>query len=59
MKKLQLPENIEVDKKASVALPASGCGIPETSLKIGKTFAQFMEENAGLSRLIDTRKRNL
>merc|ERR1712025_1345832 len=53
-------EAIEADKKAAVALPASGkCSIPATELKVGKTFAQFMEENASLRTLIDTGKGNL
>merc|ERR1712142_988046 len=40
-------EAIEADKKASVALPASGkCSIPATDLKVSRTFVQFMEENA-------------
>merc|ERR1712241_833606 len=45
-------ETVEADKKAAVALPA-------TELKVGKTFAQFMEENASLKTLIDTGKGNL
>jgi len=53
-------EAVEADKKAAVALPASGkCSIPATDLKIGKTFAQFMEENSSLRTLIDTGKGNL
>jgi len=53
-------EAVEADKKAAVTLPASGkCSIPATELKIGKTFVQFMEENAGLRALIDTGKGNL
>merc|ERR1711970_454291 len=53
-------EAIEADKKASVALPASGkCSIPATELKVGRTFSAFMEENAGLRTLIDTGKGNL
>merc|ERR1712098_152186 len=53
-------ETVEADKKAAVALPASGkCSIPATELKVGKTFAQFMEENASLRILIDTGKGNL
>ena len=53
-------EAVEADKKAAVALPASGkCAIPAAELKIGKTFVQFMEENAGLRGLIDTGKGNL
>merc|ERR1712050_488566 len=53
-------EAVEADKKAAVALPASGkCSIPASELKVGKTFAQFMEENASLRTLIDTGKGNL
>merc|ERR1711970_1380735 len=53
-------EAIEADKKASVALPASGkCSIPATELKVGRTFSEFMGENAGLRTLIDTGKGNL
>merc|ERR1712038_608542 len=37
--------SVEADKKASVALPASGkCSIPATELKVGRTFSAFMEE---------------
>merc|ERR1712106_860694 len=53
-------ESVEADKKAAVALPASGkCSIPAAELKLGKTFVQFMEENAGLRGMIDTGKGNL
>merc|ERR1711892_706283 len=53
-------ESVEADKKAAVALPASGkCCIPATELKLGKTFVQFMEENASLRGMIDTGKGNL
>merc|ERR1712141_740289 len=53
-------EAIEADKKAAVALPASGkCSIPATELKVGRTFSAFMEENASLRTLIDTGKGNL
>merc|ERR1712227_240259 len=53
-------EAVEADKKAAVALPASGkCSIPATDLKIAKTFVQFMEENSSLRTLIDTGKGNL
>merc|ERR1712002_1029692 len=45
-------EAIEADKKAAVALPA-------TELKVGRTFSEFMEENAALRTLIDTGKGNL
>merc|ERR1711892_1288996 len=53
-------EVVEADKKADVALPASGkCAIPATDLKVVRTFAKFMEENAGLRGLIDAGKGNL
>merc|ERR1712066_1063243 len=53
-------EAIEADKKAAVALPASGkCSIPATDLKVGRTFSDFMGENAALRTLIDTGKGNL
>merc|ERR1711931_273192 len=53
-------EAIEADKKADVALPASGkCSIPATDLKISRTFSAFMEENASLRGMIDTGKGNL
>merc|ERR1712228_183660 len=53
-------EAVEADKKADVALPASGkCSIPATDLKVSRTFVQFMEENASLRTLIDTGKGNL
>merc|ERR1719186_1136575 len=53
-------ESVEADKKAAVALPASGkCSIPASELKLVKTFVQFMEENVGLRGMIDTGKGNL
>merc|ERR1712142_1192059 len=53
-------EAVEADKKADVALPASGkCSIPATDLKISRTFVEFMEENASLRTMIDTGKGNL
>merc|ERR1712106_26991 len=53
-------EGVEADKKAAVALPASGkCSIPATDLKFARSFSQFMEENAGLRGLISTGKGNL
>merc|ERR1719283_540031 len=53
-------EAVEADKKAAVALPASGkCSIPATDLKISRTFVEFMEENASLRGMIDTGKGNL
>merc|ERR1719230_2141301 len=53
-------EAVEADKKAEVALPASGkCSIPATQLKLGKTFVQYMEENASPRGMIDAGKGNL
>merc|ERR1711892_396093 len=53
-------EAIEADKKAAVALPASGkCSIPAAELKVVRTFVEFMEENASLRGLIDAGKGNL
>jgi len=53
-------EAVEADKKAAVALPASGkCSIPAAELKVVRTFVEFMEENAGLRGLIDAGKGNL
>merc|ERR1712180_558410 len=53
-------EAIEADKKASVALPASGkCSIPATELRVGRSFSEFMGENSSLRTLIDTGKGNL
>merc|ERR1712106_20937 len=48
------------DQKAAVTLSASGeCCIPAAQLKLGKTFAAFMAENAGFDALIDAGKGNL
>merc|ERR1719431_1552701 len=53
-------EAVEADQKAAVALPTSGkCSIPATQLKLGKTFVEFLSENAGLDALIDTGKGTL
>merc|ERR1711875_216797 len=53
-------ETVEADKKAAVALPASGkCSIPATELKVGKTFAQFMEENTNKRTMNYSAKRTL
>merc|ERR1712055_1073031 len=53
-------EAIDADKKAGVALPASGkCAIPASELKVGKTFVQYMEENASFRDIIDSGKGNL
>merc|ERR1711970_754545 len=53
-------EAVEVDKKAEVALPASGkCSIPAAQLKLGKTFVQYMEENASFRDMIEAGKDKL
>merc|ERR1712001_517115 len=53
-------EVIEADKKAAVALPASGkCSIPAKDLKLGKSFEDYMAENAWMRELCDTGKGNL
>merc|ERR1712001_16373 len=53
-------EVVEADKKAAVALPASGkCSIPAKDLTIGKSFADFMAENAWMKELCETGKGNL
>merc|ERR1711944_140500 len=53
-------EAVEADKKATVALPASGkCSIPAKELKIGKSFVDFMGENSSLRAMVDTGKGNL
>merc|ERR1711997_1300152 len=52
-------EAIEADKKAAVALPASGkCSIPAKDLTIGKSFADYMAENAWMKELCETGKGN-
>merc|ERR1712002_278382 len=51
---------IDADKKAGVALPASGkCSIPATELKIGKTFVEYMDANANFRDIIESGKGNL
>merc|ERR1711981_1435501 len=53
-------EAIEADKKAAVALPASGkCSIPAKDLTITKSFADYMAENAWMKELCETGKGNL
>merc|ERR1711902_327655 len=53
-------EAVEADKKAAVALPASGkCSIPATELKLEGSFVDFMSKNDSLRGLIDTGKGNL
>merc|ERR1739848_711210 len=53
-------EAIEADKKAAVALPASGkCSIPAKDLTIGKSFVDHMAENTWMRELCETGKGNL
>merc|ERR1712045_1071438 len=53
-------EVVEADKKAAVALPASGkCSIPAKELKLEGTFVDFVEENAWMREHIETGKGNL
>merc|ERR1711983_361236 len=53
-------EVIEADKKATVALPASGkCSIPAKDLKLARPFVAYTEENAWMRSLVDTGKGNL
>merc|ERR1712025_1244323 len=53
-------EVIEAEKKAAVALPASGkCSIPAKELKLEGSFVDFMSKNDSLRGLIDTGKGNL
>merc|ERR1712102_117185 len=53
-------EVIEAEKKAAVALPASGkCSIPAKDLKVPRTFADYMDENAWMREHIETGKGNL
>merc|ERR1712106_180400 len=53
-------EAVDADKKAGVALPASGkCAIPAFELKISRTFVEYMEENAAFRSLIDAGKGDL
>merc|ERR1711953_831889 len=53
-------EAIDADKKAAVALPASGkCSIPAKDLKIARKFIDYMEENKWMRDLVDTGKGNL
>merc|ERR1712141_668854 len=53
-------EAIEADKKAAVALPASGkCSIPAKDLTIGKSFEDFMSENTWMRELCESGKGNL
>merc|ERR1712218_383849 len=53
-------EVVEADKKAAVALPASGkCSIPAKELKLEGTFVDFVGKAGGLRELIDSGKGNL
>merc|ERR1712027_66123 len=53
-------ESVEADKKAAVALPASGkCSIPAKELEVGGSFVDFVASVGGLHELIETGKGNL
>merc|ERR1712029_501663 len=53
-------EAIEADKKADVALPASGkCSIPAKDLKLEGSFVDFVNKNPSLRELVETGKGNL
>merc|ERR1719159_2202679 len=53
-------ESIEADKKADVALPASGkCSIPAKDLKLPSSFVDFMSENSNFRDIIEAGKGNL
>merc|ERR1712214_273104 len=53
-------ESVEADKKAAVALPASGkCSIPAKELKLEGTFVDFMNKNSKLRDMVETGKGNL
>merc|ERR1712241_224538 len=53
-------ESVEADKKAAVALPASGkCSIPAKELKIEGSFVDFMSKNSKLRDMVETGKGNL
>merc|ERR1719295_97606 len=53
-------EVVEADKKATVALPASGkCSIPAKELKLEGTFVDFMSKNSKLRDMVETGKGNL
>merc|ERR1711963_882559 len=56
----QAREAVDADKKATVALPASGkCSIPAKELKVGGSFVDFVAGVGGLHELIETGKGNL
>merc|ERR1712165_10675 len=53
-------EVVEADKKAAVALPASGkCSIPAKELKLEGTFVDFMSKNSKLRDMVESGKGNL
>merc|ERR1712201_54601 len=53
-------EVIEAEKKAAVAVPASGkCSIPAKDLTIGKSFVEFMTKNDSLRAMVENGKGNL
>merc|ERR1711914_4269 len=53
-------ESMEADKKADVALPASGkCSIPAKDLKLPSSFVDFMSKNDSLRAMVDSGKGNL
>ena len=53
-------EVVEADKKADVALPASGkCSIPAKDLKLEGSFVDFVNKNPSLRELVETGKGNL
>jgi len=53
-------EGVEADKKAAVALPASGkCSIPAKELKIEGSFVDFVEKCGGLREMVEKGKGNL
>merc|ERR1712038_2132981 len=53
-------EAVEADKKAAVALPASGKrSIPAKDLTIGSSFVDYMAENTWMKELCETGKGNL
>merc|ERR1712176_1063039 len=53
-------ESIEADKKADVALPASGKrSIPAKDLKLPSSFVDFLTKNDSLRAMVDSGKGNL
>merc|ERR1719282_1174271 len=53
-------EVIEADKKATVALPASGkCSIPAKDLKLARPFVAYMEENAWMRILPEANRKEV